>query len=123
MKNLLCILIKSITFFLVTLIIFQSCVSFHSVTIDQAIATEKRVRIKTTEGEKYTYKKLIEKDGIVYGVKRISGFGLVELDISQLVIIEVKYSYPGATAALVFVSFFAVLFIYVSIEFAINGLY
>ncbi len=101
MKNLL----------IITLIIFQSCVSTRSVTVDRAIATEKRVRIKTIDENTYGYIKLIEKDGIVYGVKRISGLGLVELDLSYLDIIEVKYYSPGATAALVFVSFLAMIMI------------
>jgi len=115
--------LKPITFFLITLIIFQSCVSTHTLTVDHAVATEERVRIKINDEQTFVYKKLIKKDGILYGVKRISGFGLMELDLSQLEITEVKYFYPGATAALIFLSLFAVIVIVSVIDVAINGVF
>ena len=103
--------LKSIAGFLIGFILFQSCVSLKSVTVDEAVHQEKRVRIKTNDGEMYRYKKLIRRDNILYGVKRIQGFGLMELKISQLNIIEVKYMSPGATVALVIVSVFGVIII------------
>ena len=97
--------LKSIVGFLIALIIFQSCVSAKSVTVDQAVLKEQPVRIKTVEGETYNYKKLIRRDSILYGVKKVKGVvGLVELDLSQLNISEVKYASPAATAVLVVVS-------------------
>ena len=103
--------LKSIAGFLIGFILFQSCVSLKSVTVDEAILQEKRVRIKTNDGEMYRYKKLIRRDNILYGVKKIQGFGLMELKISQLNIIEVKYMSPVATVALVIVSVFGVIII------------
>ena len=104
--------LKSIAGFLIALIIFQSCVSAKSVTVDQAVMEEKRVQIKTVEGEMYRYKKLIIRDSNLYGVKRLQGVvGLVEMDLSQLNISEVKYASPGATVALIVVSFLGVVFI------------
>ena len=103
--------LKSIAGFLIGFILFQSCVSLKSVTVDEAILQEKRVRINTAEGEKYRYKKLIRRDSILYGVKKIQGVGLMEQDLTHLNIIEVKYALPGATAALVVVSFLGVLFL------------
>ena len=101
--------LKSIAGFLIGFILFQSCVSLKSVTVDEAILQEKRVRINTAEGEKYRYKKLIRRDSILYGVKKIQGVGLMEQDLTHLNIIEVKYALPGVTTALVVISFFGVL--------------
>ncbi len=116
--------LKSIAGFLIAFILFQSCVSLKSVTVvslksvtvDEAILQEKRVQIKTNDGEMYRYKKLIRRDSILYGVKKIQGFGLMELKISQLNIIEVKYMSPGATVALVIVSVFGVIIIIVGLS-------
>ena len=96
--------LKSIAGFLISLIIFQSCVSAKSVTVDQAVMEEKRVQIKTVEGEMYRYKKLIIRDSNLYGVKRLQGVGLMEQNLTHLNIIEVKYASPGATVALIVVS-------------------
>ena len=97
--------LKSIAEFLIALIIFQSWVSAKSVTVDKAVMEDKRVKIKTVEGEMYRYKTLIISDSNLYGVKRLQGVvGLVELNISHLNIIEVKYASPGATVALIVVS-------------------
>ncbi|MCH8231105.1 MAG: hypothetical protein IIB82_00395 [Bacteroidetes bacterium] len=102
--------LKSIAGFLIVFIIFQSCVSAKSVTVDQAVLKEQPVRIKTVEGETYNYKKLIRRDSILYGVKKVKGVvGLVELDLSQLNISEVKYASPAATAVLVVVSVIGLL--------------
>ena len=112
--------LKSIACFLITLILFQSCVSAKSVTVDKAVLQERNVQIKTAEGETYRYKKLIRRDSILYGVKRVQGVGLVELDRSNLNIIEVKYySYP---VVLVVVSVVGLVFIINIIDFWINGL-
>jgi len=73
---------KSISYFLIALILFQSCVSAKNVTesrVDKAILKEKRVKIKTIEGKTYRYKKQIRRDSILYGVKKVHGVdGLVE---------------------------------------------
>ena len=114
--------LKSIAGFLIALIIFQSCVSAKSVTVDQAVMEEKRVQIKTVEGEMYRYKKLIIRDSNLYGVKRLQGVdGLVELNISHLNIIEVKYASPGATVALIVVSVIGLSLIITLADFFSSG--
>jgi len=102
---------KSIAYFLIALILFQSCVSAKSVTVDKAVMEERRVRIKTVEGEKYSYKKLIRRDSILYGVNRVQGVGFVEQDLSNLNIIEVKYFSRGKTTLVVVVSVVGLVFI------------
>ncbi len=114
--------LKSIAGFLVAFILFQSCVSAKGVTVDEAVHQETRVRIKTIDGETYRYKKLIRRDNILYGVKNVKGIdGLVELKISHLNIIEVKYMSPGKTVALVIVSVVGVIIIIGIIDIAVNG--
>jgi len=98
---------KSISYFLIALILFQSCVSAKSVTesrVDKAILDEKKVQIITIEGKTYRYKKLIRRDSILYGVKKVHGVdGLVEQDISHLNIIEVEYVFStGVIVVMVF---------------------
>ncbi len=112
--------LKSIAYFLLALILFQSCVSATSVTGDKAV--EGSVRRKTIEGETYHYKKLIRKDSILYGVKKMQGVGLVEQDLSNLNIIEVRYLSPGKTAVLVVVSVVGFLFIGLFIIVSISGI-
>ena len=122
--------LKSIAGFLIVFILFQSCVSLKSVTVvslksvtvDEAILQEKRVRINTAEGEKYRYKKLIRRDSILYGVKKIQGVGLMEQNLTHLNIIEVKFMSPGKTMALVVVSFLGVVFIIGALTFDPNYL-
>ena len=91
-------------------------------TVDEAVHQETRVRIKTIDGETYRYKKLIRRDNILYGVKNVKGIdGLVDLKISHLNIIEVKYMSPGKTVALVIVSVVGVIIIIGIIDIAVNG--
>ena len=114
--------LKSIAGFLIAFILFQGCVSAKSVTVDEAVHQETRVRIKTIDGETYRYKKLIRRDNILYGVKNVKGIdGLVDLKISHLNIIEVKYMSPGKTVALVIVSVVGVIIIIGIIDIAVNG--
>ena len=89
--------LKSITWLLITLILFQSCISLKNITVDEAIKNERMVRIKTIEGEKYRYKKLVMRDSVLYGVKKVVGFGLVEQDLTQLHIKKINHISPGVT--------------------------
>ena len=100
--------LKSITWLLITLILFQSCYSLKNFTVDEAIQNERRVRIKTIEGQKYQYKKLVMRDSVLYGVKKVAGFGLVELDLTQLYISEVNPRSRTATGLLVVAIVFVV---------------
>ena len=113
--------LKSIAGFLIVFIIFQSCVSAKNMTVYEAVHQIYHVRIKTVEGEKHIYKKLIRRDSILYRVKRVPGVGLIEQDLSHLNIIEVKYASPAATAVLVVVSVVGVLFIIVAVSECASG--
>ena len=104
---------KYIAWFVFSLIFFQSCASAKSVNVDKAVLDGKRVQIKTVQGEKYRYKKLIKRESILYGVKKIESVGLVEQDLSQLNISEIKYVSP--TFPLVIVSFLGLAFIFAGI--------
>jgi len=114
--------LKSIVYFLIPLIIFQSCYTYKSYTVDRAVMEEKKVRIETINEKKYRYKKLIKRDGHLYGLKDVSGIGLIELDISHLEIIDVKFSAPGLTTWLVFSSILGVIILIVAIDISKNGL-
>ena len=98
---------KTFAWLLIGMILFQSCISIKSITVDEAIQNERKVRIKTIEGEKYQYKKLVWRDSVLYGVKKVAGFGLVEQDLTQLHINKITTMSPGVTAlniVLIFVS-------------------
>ena len=53
------------------LILFQSCRVYHkkSVTLDQAVIEQKRVKIKTVDNKTLKFKKIIHEDGEYYGIK------------------------------------------------------
>ena len=93
--------LKSITCLLITLILSQSCISIRDITVDEAIQKASEVRIKTIEGETYKYKKLVRRDSVLYGVKKVAGFGLVEQDLTQLHISKINRKSPEATTLLI----------------------
>jgi len=53
------------------LILFQSCRVYHkkSVTLDQAVIEQKRVKIKTVDNKTLKFKKIIHESGEYYGIK------------------------------------------------------
>ena len=72
--NLLKKQLKLVVFFLVAIITLQSCRVYHrdTVTIDHAIASQKRVKIKTIHNRTLKFKQLIFEDGIYYGIKPVA---------------------------------------------------
>ena len=62
---------RSIALFFSLLILLQGCRVYQkdSVTIDQAIKKQKRVKIKTVDNKTLKYKKLIYESGKYYGIK------------------------------------------------------
>jgi len=113
--------LKSIVYFLIPLIMFQSCYTYQSYTVDRAVMEEKKVRIVTINGEIYRYKKLIRRDGQLYGLKKVQG-RLSERDISHLDIIELNWVTPGRTILVVFASILGVIFLIGAIDIAENGI-
>ncbi|MEN8125433.1 MAG: hypothetical protein ABFR32_09920 [Bacteroidota bacterium] len=56
--------------FLICLITLQSCSVYHSklVAVDEAIQSERKVKVKTNTNDTYTFKKLQIKDEQLYGI-------------------------------------------------------
>ncbi len=104
-------ILKTTIGLLITLILFQSCIT-KKITIENAIEKEYRVQVKTVNGEKYKYSKLIRKDSIIYGIKKVKGGGLTEQNLTYLNIHELKRIYPGASAA---VTVLAVIILFLAI--------
>lgn len=68
-------ILKGIAYALSALMLLQSCVVYNKipVSVDEAIATKKRVKVYTTENETYEFNKLVKEEGILYGIKNIHG--------------------------------------------------
>lgn len=80
---------RLVTFFLVVLIFLQSCRVYHreSVTLNQAVKEEKRVKIKTTNNKTLKFKKIVYEEGKYYGIKPYTfkdKFHKVQLDQNDL---------------------------------------
>ncbi len=104
-------ILKTTTGLLITIILFQSCIT-KKITIENAIQQECRVQVKTINGGKYKYSKLIRKDSIIYGIKKVKGGGITEQYLTYSKIHEVKRIYPGASAA---VTVLAVVILFLAI--------
>ncbi|WP_297695306.1 hypothetical protein [uncultured Eudoraea sp.] len=62
--------IKSISLFMATLILFQSCATYKTPsTLEQAVREQKEVKIVTVDDNAYKYKYIVYEDGQFYGVK------------------------------------------------------
>lgn len=61
--------VLSLTF--ATLMLLQSCKVYHSksVSLEEAVKSEKRVKIKTKENRTHKFSKLVLEEGQLYGVK------------------------------------------------------
>ena len=66
--------LKSIAMALSALILMQSCSVYHSktATIDEAVAANSKVKIYTTDNQKYKFDKLIKEESKIYGFKKIN---------------------------------------------------
>ncbi|AOW21638.1 hypothetical protein [Urechidicola croceus] len=62
-------------FVLSSVIMIQSCRVYHkeTVTLDEAIQKQKRVKIITNDDQKYKFKKVVFEDGLFYGVSMKKG--------------------------------------------------
>ena len=62
---------RLISLFFTILILLQSCRVYHrdSVSLQQAIKEEKRVKIKTVDNKILKFKRVIYEDGRYYGIK------------------------------------------------------
>jgi len=60
---------------LTALLLFQSCRVYKKVpvTINEAVTSEKRIKIKTLDGNKLKFKRVVIVDGNYYGIKKVNG--------------------------------------------------
>ena len=100
--------LKSIAWLLITLTLFQSCITSKT-TISKAIENEHRVKIKTAGGKTYAFNRLLLKDSVLYGERRVNKM-MVTQDLSNLTIVKVRDPSPALTIVVGFISFIAVLY-------------
>jgi hypothetical protein len=64
------------------LILFQSCKVYHkqNVTINEAVSSEKKVKVHLSNNKKYAFCKLIYKQGQLYGITKINTAAATSLD-------------------------------------------
>jgi hypothetical protein len=67
--------LKYIAYALAALMLMQSCVVYHKtpVSVDEAVATNKPVKIYTTENKIYKFKKLVREEDNIYGISSLKG--------------------------------------------------
>jgi len=89
--------LKAISFFVIALILLQSCTVYKSagVTIEEASKTQNKVKVYTTDNETLKFKRISFKDGKYYGVKsnypeRDSSLEDIPLDKKNIKSIKVK---------------------------------
>jgi hypothetical protein len=62
--------LKYIAYALSALMLMQSCIVYNKtpVSVEEAIATNRRVKVYTTENETYEFKKLVKEKENIYGI-------------------------------------------------------
>ncbi len=71
---------KNISFLLVFLILLQSCSVYNRpATVDVAVASEKKVKVITTDKQKYIFKRLENKDERLVGISRLQSSNSTKL--------------------------------------------
>lgn len=75
---------NTITLFFVVVMLIQSCTVYKStpITLDQAVQSGAKVRVKTLDNEKFKFKKIEFIDGKFQGLKKQSGF-MVKTPLNQ----------------------------------------
>ncbi len=62
---------KNISYLLVFLILLQSCSVYNRpVTVGEAVTAEKKVKVFTTDKQKYVFKRLENKDNLLVGISQ-----------------------------------------------------
>jgi hypothetical protein len=80
-------LIKTIAYLFATLLLFQSCIAYKSKSssIDEASQFDKRIEIKTTDGERHNFKWIEERSENVISIKNTSIEMIEKEKITQVV--------------------------------------
>ena len=65
--------LKYIAIALSGLMLLQSCRVYHKapVSVDEAVATNKMVKVYTTENKKFVFKKLVKEEDKIYGISTL----------------------------------------------------
>jgi len=71
---------------LVVVLLFQSCQVYKSKssTLDEAVASNQRVKIHSISGERIKYKKIIKKEGLYYGLVKKDTVKINTSEIARL---------------------------------------
>ena len=66
--------LKYIVYALAALMLMQSCVAYHKapVTVDEAVATNNKVKVYSIENKKYTFNKLVKEEDKIYGISSLN---------------------------------------------------
>ena len=74
--------LKWIAIILSTLLVFQSCRVYHSksVTVDEAILSKKRVKVKNFDNDTFKFEELQREDGQLYGITKKTSNAAKKLD-------------------------------------------
>lgn len=64
---------KKLSFLLALLVLLQACSAYHSrsVSAEEAVAAEKKVKVITAGQQKYKFKRLEQQDGRLLGITRL----------------------------------------------------
>jgi len=83
--------LRPITLFLILLMLLQSCTVYKSATIslDQAVQNQSKVRVKTINNEKFKFKRIGVENGNYYGIKKTKG-EMVKTPLNEEFIASVK---------------------------------
>jgi len=84
--------VKSISFLLIGLILFQSCITVYksgSLTLEEANDRHIKTKVVTKSGEKLKFKNIEFKNGIYYGVKKKKR-QIIKIPLDQEAISEIK---------------------------------
>lgn len=114
--------LKTIALFLVTVILFQSCVVYdlkRPVTLKQASEEQKKVKIRTIANKTFKYHYISFEEGVYYGVKRKSGeFTKVQLNDAEIiqVLSQNKSGSDWATVAAIALPVIAILILALTYE-------
>ncbi|MFP4845219.1 hypothetical protein [Winogradskyella sp. PE311] len=67
--------VQTVSIFLICLVLFQSCRVYHreNVSLDKAVTEQKRVKIKTIDGQKMKFKKIVLDNRQYFGIEKIKG--------------------------------------------------
>jgi hypothetical protein len=68
--------LKTIAFFFISIMMFQSCVAYQgtSVSLEQAVREQKRTKIKAPNDIFYfKFKQIVFEEGQFYGLKKVKG--------------------------------------------------